>query len=96
MRRCKLPDRRNPRTSETIEWRNHIVVDPGILLGKPIVKGTRVSVEFLLDRFADGWGYGNILAAYPHLTREQVQAAAAFAAELFKGQRSVAIKKATA
>ena len=78
-----------------MDWREHIVVDPDVLVGKPIVKGTRVSVELLLDRFADGWSYDDILEAYPHLTREQVQAAVTFASELFKEEKYVAIGKAT-
>jgi len=77
-----------------MEWKKHIVVDPAVLVGKPIIKGTRISVELLLDRFADGWSYDDILEAYPHLMREQVQAAVAFAAELFKEERFVAIDRA--
>ena len=77
-----------------MEWKNHIVVDPDILVGKPVIKGTRISVEMLLDRFADCWSYYDILEAYPHLMREQVQAAVAFAAELFKEERFVAIDRA--
>lgn len=76
-----------------MNWREHIVVDPAVLVGKPIVKGTRISVELLLDRLADGWGYSDILSAYPHLTQEQVQAAVAFASELFKEERFVAAAK---
>lgn len=78
-----------------MDWREHIVVNPEVLVGKPVVRGTRISVELLLDRFADGWGYDEILEAYPHLNREQVQAALAFASEIFKEDRFVAIDKAT-
>jgi uncharacterized protein (DUF433 family) len=78
-----------------MDWREHIVVDADVLVGKPIIKGTRISVELLLDRFADGWSYDDILEAYPHLTREQVQAAVTFASELFKEEKYVAIGKAT-
>ena len=78
-----------------MDWREHIVVDPAVLVGKPVIKGTRISVELLLDRFADGWSYDDVLAAYPHLTREQVQAAVTFASELFKEEKYVAIGKAT-
>jgi len=77
-----------------MNWHDHIVVNPDVLVGKPIIKGTRISVELLLDRLADGWSYDDILEAYPHLTREQIQAAIAFAAELFKEERFVAIQKA--
>ena len=73
-----------------MNWKDHIVVNPEVLVGKPIIKGTRISVELLLDRFA-GWSYDDILEAYSHLTREQVQAAIAFAAELFKEERFIAI-----
>lgn len=75
-------------------WREHITVDPDVLVGKPIIRGTRISVELLLDRIADGWSYDDILAAYPHLRREQIQAAVAFASELLKEERFVAIGKA--
>ncbi len=78
-----------------MDWNVHIAVDPDILVGKPIVKGTRISVELLLDRFADGWSYDDILEAYPHLTRVQVQAAVSFAAELFKEERFFAISRAS-
>jgi uncharacterized protein (DUF433 family) len=78
-----------------MNWREYIVVDPAVLVGKPAIKGTRISVELLLDRFADGWSYDDVLAAYPHLTREQVQAAVTFASELFKEEKYVAIGKAT-
>ena len=84
--RCEtmIAHARNSNSSEALNWKDHIVVNPDVLIGKPIIKGTRISVELLLDRFADGWSYDEILEAYPHLTREQVQAALAFAAELFK------------
>jgi uncharacterized protein (DUF433 family) len=78
-----------------MNWKDHIVVNPDVLVGKPIIRGTRISVELLLDRFADGWSYAEILEAYPHLTREQVQAALAFAAELFKEDRFIAIGRVT-
>ena len=76
-----------------MNWKDHIVVNPDVLVGKPIIKGTRISVELLLDWFASGWSYDDILQAYPHLTREQVQAAMAFAAEFFKEERLIAIGK---
>ena len=75
-------------------WHDHITVDPAVLAGKPVVKGTRISVELLLDRLADGWSHDDILAAYPQLTREQVLAAVRFASELFKEERFVAVARA--
>jgi uncharacterized protein (DUF433 family) len=80
----------------TTDWKQRIVVNPKILTGKPIIKGTRISVEFILDRTADGWSLDDILQSYPHLTREDVLAAHSFAAELFKEDTFVAIGKLTA
>lgn len=77
-----------------VDWKQHIVVDSTILLGKPIIKGTRISVELILDRLADGWSIGDIVASYPGIRQEDVQAALAFAAELFKEETFVAIDKA--
>lgn len=78
-----------------MNWKDRIVVDPDILVGKPIIKGTRISVELILDRTADGWSMDDILRAYPHLSREDVLAALSFAAELFREEKFVAIGKIT-
>ena len=56
-----------------------IVSDPKILSGKPVIAGTRISVELILDRFAAGMSEKEILQDYPHLTAKQIQAAAAYA-----------------
>ena len=64
-----------------MDWRAHIHSDPGILVGKPVVKGTRLSVEFVLGLFATGWTRDHVLDNYPTLTREALQAVFAFAAE---------------
>lgn len=76
------------------DWKNRIIVDPGILVGKPIIKGTRISVELLLDRFSDGWSMEDILMAYPFVTREDVLAALTFVADIYKEESFVAIQKA--
>ncbi|MEK6748585.1 MAG: DUF433 domain-containing protein [Pseudomonadota bacterium] len=76
-----------------MQWKNHIEVNANILVGKPVIKGTRISVELILDRLADGWTMETILAAYPHLSRDDVLAAIAFAAELFKEETFAAVGK---
>ena len=78
------------------EWRERITVDPAILVGKPIIKGTRISVELLMERLADGWTTEEILESYPRLTREDVLAAIAFVTEVFRDEDFVAISKASA
>ena len=62
-----------------MDWRNRIVSDPNILLGKPRIKGTRIAVELILGCFSSGWSIDGILEAYPHITREDVLAALAYA-----------------
>jgi len=79
-----------------MEWRDRIEVNPAVLVGKPIIKGTRISVELILDRFSDGWSMEDILAPHPHITREDVLAALSFATELFKEETFVAVGKVTA
>jgi uncharacterized protein (DUF433 family) len=61
-----------------------IVVDQEILGGKPIVKGTRISVEFLLELFASGATREDVLMAYPHLTADDIEEALRYAAEALK------------
>lgn len=56
-----------------------IVVDPAVLVGKPVVRGTRLSVEFLLGLMADGWPEVEILRNYPGLVREDLLACLAYA-----------------
>ena len=61
-----------------MEWRGKIVSDKNILGGKPIVKGTRLSVEFLLGLFANGCLESDVLENYPTLKKEGIQAVFAF------------------
>ena len=61
-----------------MNWEHYITADPAVLVGKPIIKGTRVSVEFILDLISQGWPEEEILRNY-HLEREQVRACAAYA-----------------
>lgn len=58
-----------------------ITVDPKIMFGKPVIKGTRLTVELLLRKLADGMTDEQILAHHPHLTVEDIRAATAFAAD---------------
>jgi uncharacterized protein (DUF433 family) len=76
-----------------MNWREHITVDPEILVGKPIIKGTRISVELILDRVADGWSIDDMLASYRQITREDILAALSFAAEIFREEKFVAVGK---
>lgn len=64
-----------------------IVLDPTILAGKPIVRGTRISVEFVLGLLADGWSETEILANYPGLTHDDIIACLAYARDTVSSER---------
>jgi len=58
-----------------------IVSDPAVMMGKPVIKGTRITVELVLEKLAAGETIEQILEAHPRLTREGIQAALSFAAK---------------
>ena len=64
-----------------MRWQEYIHSDPDILIGKPVVKGTRLSIDFILRLFGNGWTISQVLESYPQLTLDSLQAVFAFAAE---------------
>ena len=68
-----------------------VVSDPAVLGGKPVVKGTRISVEFLLELFASGATRADVLKSYPHLTAEDVEEALRYAADVLKYDRVISL-----
>lgn len=79
-----------------MDWRDRIVATPDTLVGKPRIKGTRISVELILGWLASGWSFEDIIASYPHITREDILAALAFAAEMMRDEEYIAVHKAAA
>lgn len=73
-----------------------ITANPNILGGKPIIRGTRISVEFILDLLASNVPEQEILEDYPHLTREDIQACLRYAARSFKNEIYVAMETVAA
>jgi uncharacterized protein (DUF433 family) len=69
-----------------MDWREHIVSDENILLGKPTIKGTRISVEIILELFANGWTEPMILESYPPLSNENMKAAFQFLKESIRSE----------
>ena len=63
-----------------MNWQNFIEQQPDVMMGKPIFRGTRLTVETILQRLGDGWSERELLDSYPRLTQEHIQAACAFAA----------------
>jgi uncharacterized protein (DUF433 family) len=65
-------------------WKGRIITNPEILSGKPIVSGTRISVELILDHLAANWSMTEIIESYPSITLEDILAALAFAADVMR------------
>ncbi|HEV3073866.1 MAG TPA: DUF433 domain-containing protein [Thermoanaerobaculia bacterium] len=75
-----------------IDWRERIAADPAICHGKPCIKGTRIMVSVVLDNLAEGLTAQEIVAEYPSLVPEDVQAAMAYAADLAREEDLVPLR----
>jgi uncharacterized protein (DUF433 family) len=64
-----------------------IVLDPAILAGKPVIRGTRLSVDFVIGLMADGWSEPDILRNYPGLTHDDIAACLAYARDVLKSEK---------
>ena len=79
-----------------MDWRDRIESVPGVVGGKPVVKGTRMAVGFLLGLFANGWTQEQVLESYPHLTPEDLQAVFAFAADVLQEESYLTLHRGAA
>lgn len=70
-----------------MNWQDRIVMDPAILVGKPVIRGTRLAVEFIIDLLAQGWSEAEILRNYPGLTHEDITACLAYASHQLKAEK---------
>ncbi len=77
-----------------MEWSERIVTDAGICGGRPRVKGTRISVDFLLGLKATGWSEESILENYPHLTRDDLLAMFAYARSILEDENFIPVRNA--
>lgn len=75
-----------------MNWRDRIEADPTRLAGKPVVKGTRLSVEFIIGLLAEGWTEEQLLEDYPGLAAEDVRACLAYAAEILREEKAYPIR----
>ena len=78
-----------------IDWKNHIHSDAQVLLGKPIIKGTRISVELILELYAGGWTTEKIVESYPTLTPEDILAIFAYLKDCISQELFFPIKQAS-
>jgi uncharacterized protein (DUF433 family) len=70
-----------------MNWQDRITLDPKVLVGKPVIKGTRIAVEFVIDLLGRGWTSEQVLKEYDHLTPQDIQACLAYAGEVLKDER---------
>ncbi len=76
---------------QRMDWRSRITLNPDILVGKPIIKDTRLAVEFIIDLLAQGWTTDEILRNYPGLTLEDIQACLSYASAALRAEKVYAI-----
>ncbi len=75
-----------------MDWQDRIITDPKVLVGKPIIKGTRLSVEFIIDLLAQDLTREQILSSYPGLSHDDIAACLKYAGELLKSERVFALR----
>jgi len=72
-----------------MNYEDRIESNPGVMLGKPVIKGTRITVELILRKVADGFSFEEILQMYSHLTKEDLLAAVEYAAEIISKEEMI-------
>jgi uncharacterized protein (DUF433 family) len=70
-----------------MHWQDRIAINPKVLAGKPVIRGTRIAVEFVMELLGNGWSVERLLQEYDHLTPQDVQACLAYAADVLKSER---------
>ena len=70
-----------------MNWQDRITIDPQVLVGKPIIKGTRISVEHVVKLMSDGWSEADVLRSYPHLQADDVRACLAYVTDMLSSER---------
>lgn len=75
-----------------MDWRSRIVADANVVVGKPVIKGTRISVELIMELLAAGYTPDQIRQQYDHLTSDDIHACLAYAREVISSERMFAVK----
>lgn len=70
-----------------MDWQERIVADPRVLVGKPVIKGTRISVSLIMDLLSRNWTRLQIMQQYDHITDEDIQACLEYAKDLIDSER---------
>ena len=72
-----------------MNWSYRVEINPAVMLGKPVIRGTRVPVELILRRISEGATESDLLESYPHLTPDDIRAAVGFAADLLAEEETL-------
>ena len=72
-----------------MDYKTRIVSDYKILLGKPVIKGTRISVELILKKLSQGASISDLLALYPHIKQEDILAALTYASDVIANEEII-------
>lgn len=70
-----------------MSWQDRIILDPEVLAGKPVIKGTRIAVEFVIDLLAQEWTESDVLENYPGLTHEDLKACLGYASAVMHAEK---------
>lgn len=70
-----------------MKWNERIVIDPAILTGKPVIRGTRLAVDFIVGLLAQGWTQADILRNYPGVTDDDIAACLQYASETLQAEK---------
>jgi uncharacterized protein (DUF433 family) len=76
-----------------MDWRERIVVDPEILVGKPVIRGTRIAVEMVIELLGRGYTQEQVPQQYDHLVPEDIHACLAYAAEILQSEKVYALPR---
>jgi len=74
-----------------MNYLEHIIADPNIMLGKPIIKGTRITVELILKKLSEGYSLDEVVADYPQLTREDIFATMEYASDVVAHEEMIRV-----
>lgn len=72
-----------------MDYKDYIQRTPNVLLGKPVIKGTRISVELIMRKLAEGYTIEDLLKSYPHLSKKQIQAVFEYAADMIANETPI-------
>lgn len=71
-------------------YKERITVNPDIMLGKPVIKGTRITIEIILRKLSEGMTAEEVLGAYPHLVKDDILAALSYSADVISQEELIA------